>query len=233
MILNSKKEKNSVVIGYVHNGTVTHEFMDSYTQSLLYDVTNDSYYHSTINVSTPYIPLSRNMVVTEFLKTKAEWLIFLDTDLVFPVDTIKALTEVADKDSAPIVGALYFNYYSDGNMHPIWLEETYDGELTTISSINSNELKSLAVVATGASITHRSVYERMESQTSDPWHWFGHDLTKNGKDRLGEDCTFCTRARTCGFPVYGYAGLVMQHKKARLIGLDEFTSQKFVQNMLK
>src|SRR5262249_50698313 len=59
--------------------------------------------------SGPNISTSRNLIVAEFLKGQAPWLLMVDTDMVFEPDAAAGLLKVADPAGAPVVGGLCFS----------------------------------------------------------------------------------------------------------------------------
>ncbi len=172
-----------------------------------------------------YIPEARTNAVRMFLEGDAEWLWFLDYDLVFNPDTLPKLLEVVDPVERPIVCGLYFIRLNDGQIWPCWLEKDEDGDPRNPRTVEAGELREVFAVSMGCTMIHRSVLEKMEqARPDDPWPWFGHDIY-HGK-RSSEDMTFCMRARELGFPSYGYAGVVCDHIKTEVITWRSFGDVK-------
>jgi hypothetical protein len=69
------------------------------------------------------------------------------------------------------------------------------------------------VDATGAAclIVHRTVFEKIAADYQEPWIWFQE--TKMGGKDVGEDITFCLRARGAGFPVHVDTKIQFGHMK--------------------
>src|SRR5262244_774175 len=95
-----------VVAGYVHPGTVRAEFCASL---LAMAMESGTLAGVLAKESGPNISTSRNLIVAEFLKGQAPWLLMVDTDMVFEADAAAGLLKVADPVDAPIVGGLCFS----------------------------------------------------------------------------------------------------------------------------
>ena len=72
----------------------------------------------------------------------------------------------------------------------------------------------------GFTLIHRSVLEKLAVEyADDPWHYFGHDIINNS--HVGEDLTFCNRARKAGFSVWGHGGVLLGHTKAKTLVVSD------------
>lgn len=111
-------------------------------------------------------------------------LLFLDTDMRFPVDALERL--LAHK--APMVGANYRKRSGDFG----WTAAV--GE-TAVSSVSRTGIESVDFVAMGVCLIDLAVLAAL------PQPWFGHDYV----ERIGNSCTeevrFCRLVREEGFEV--------------------------------
>src|SRR5215203_193502 len=105
----------AVVVANVHDRTVTYSFYHSMMELLH----NDAHNHQRVwragyidmSYSTDGLAESRNTAVVKFLEEKrADWLLWIDTDMGFPPDMIERLMADADPVERPIVGALAFTW---------------------------------------------------------------------------------------------------------------------------
>jgi hypothetical protein len=74
-----------------------------------------------------------------------------------------------------------------------------------------------------------------EAHQDDPWKWFNHDLVQirdRDPERLGEDITFCVRARELGFKIYGTPNVCCGHVKSHLLHPLSYSKDRTSQTRL-
>ena len=233
--------KGRVVIGYAHAGKVETPFMESLLQFQKFDMRNDNIVEGYCGVGGHFTTVNRNAVVEVFLKreSKPEWLLFLDTDIVFSDPALLyGLYESADAKERPIVSGVYFTYI-DTIFTVAWLQRRSAdlGEYRSFNQVDPG-LQQVDGIGMGCAIIHRSVLEKMAEaypRDKDSWVWFGHDLvnTAHGPDRLGEDLTFSRRAKELGFTIWGDGRLTFGHVKSReenvVTVMERFNASSFVE----
>lgn len=208
----------SVTIGYIHGGSVRESFMTSMMQLLATD--QGSTVKHFASAQSLYLAEGRNDVVRDFMAGEDEWLWFLDTDIAFDLGVLEALLEAGDRGSRQnrsIIAAAYWNDYVDGRWLT-WMERGRSPENTDgyrpLREMPAG-LTEIDACGMGCTLIHRSVLEALyDAHVPDPWPWFGHD--KLYGFRLGEDVTFCQRARRIGFTVHGLA-LGVEHTKSTVL----------------
>lgn len=147
---------------------------------------------------------ARNNIVHDFLMNpcigQPEYLIFLDTDIIFTPDQIFRLL------SHRIEGIVCGQYFlKQAKRQPVY--NTINGEKP-----NKQGLMKVADAGTGCMVIHRNVFKVMREKIEQS-HWYTCDQNKdrrfsffnagpvNGR-YLSEDWLFCHRARALGIPVY-------------------------------
>jgi len=217
-----------VTLGYIHNGSVHAPFMRSVLNALSYDAEHQKLIQHISDASSSDICQNRNIIANGFLhKQTQEWLWFLDTDIVFEPDTLYRLLEFADAKERPIVSGMYFSYLSHEIKFPLplFFARTGDGEFTNVRRFHDQPIR-IDGCGMGCCLIHRSVLAAMEDAYKgvDPWVWFGRDVVeiKGQLTRIGEDFTFCHRAAKLGFPIWGHAGIRVDHVKSRVESLGTF-----------
>jgi len=234
------RNEQKVVVAWPHGSTVSAKFMRSMLFMFRLDAvaarradgTSVGGHMRILNggglvdlASGPTIARARNQIVREFLKTDADWLLQLDTDMTFPADLAERLIEAAHPTLRPIVGGLCFAYMGDHErkLWPTlyaWIPGTE--RLRRLTQYPADKL--IPVAATGAAclLVHRSVFERLDERFGDktPWPFFAEtpfcDVAEDGTkrwDNYSEDLTFCLRAGACGFPVHVHTGIRLGHVK--------------------
>ncbi len=205
--------EGKVFICNINPGEVKSLFVESLMALIFHDRQHWQRVHSfQMMTFGPSLGVGRNVLVDGFLKTDADWMLMIDSDMSFPPDALDRLALHADKDKRPIVGGLCV---SKDNKPVIkkWV--------TAYAMANAEFLPTdgqvVRVDATGAAflLVHRSALEKMreKAQPLQPY-WFG-DMCMGGKDRqvLGEDTGFCARAGLAGIPIYVVRGVGIGHEK--------------------
>lgn len=228
--MRDKSEK--VVVGYCHPGMVHAAFHESLLDTLVYDVAFNRRIvdgggrlgtQASANLSAP-----RNKIVREFLtKSTADWLWMLDTDMVFPPDTLERLLEFADPVKAPIVGGLCFSI-DDGRLFPTLyglVEGDPDPQVIRFNEWPPDAMFEVAATGTACLLMHRSALERMRDQQFNPaFPWFQE--THHAGEPVGEDITFCWRASMLDIPVHVNTGVQIGHVKQHLLTIDGYLAQR-------
>lgn len=138
-----------------------------------------------------------------------DWLLFLDSDMRFPADTILRLLS----HQAPFVAANYTTrrapaepvaFKRIGTLEKLWTDE------------DSTGLEECAACGLGVALIHREVFEKMEK----PWFLIPYLAEQDGN--WGEDVWFCNQARKAGFPIQIDHDL---SKEVTHIGLREYDYQ--------
>lgn len=177
---------------------------------------------------------ARNEVAASFLRTDGDWLWWIDTDMGFAPDALDHLLEVADAEQRPFVGGLCFAQMereSDGmggfltEVVPALYQwhETRDGRSGFVSWRNYPRDELVPVAGTGSAfvLIHRSVFERVAEEFGDG-HWYDRMINPSTGQLLGEDLSFCARARMVDLPIYVHTGIRTTHRKPRWVGESDY-----------
>ena len=211
----------SVVVGFLSGGATELEFTSSLSALAAYMMAQaaaDPTFPRLRGVlpkrSGPRIAAGRNSVVEHFLALDADWLFMVDDDMEFAADAVDQLMRAADPQERPIVGGLAIAGGRDG-WFPTLTVVTTDGVISRVTDYPPDAL--VPVDATGAAclLVHRSVFEKMAQEFPRPWQWFQE--TSYGEVAVGEDITFCLRARALGFPTFIHTGVKFGHSKQVLV----------------
>ena len=143
-----------------------------------------------LNARSSLVPLGRNQCVGAAQIMKATHLLFLDSDMIFPADTLARLL-IHNKD---IVGASYSRRVPP--FHPLTVTE--EGEHVHITS----GLRSVKLLPTGCLLIRLSVFQSLSA----PYF----NLAAEGGQLRGEDYYFCEKARAAGFTLWCDGDLSLQ-----------------------
>ena len=182
----------------------------------------------------------------------SEALVMLDSDMAFTPGRIVELIQTFEKcretygENVGALGGLAF--ISNHNrlhtpMPNIWLPNPEIPEvLHHQSTYPENSLIEVGATGGACIIIHRDVFEAIGR------HWFHHipvlqwnmmarDFARTDDpteienilrssvwdaDQLGEDMSFCIRARAHGFRLFLHTGIIFDHCKLTLLGLEEY-----------
>jgi hypothetical protein len=205
----------TVVVGYLSGGTTTLAFTQALNAATAYMIHRGYQVQDFPQLvgalpkqSGPRIAAGRNSLVEHFLQTGADWLFMVDDDMRFEKDAIEQLLMSADPTDRPIVGGLCFGGGRDG-----WFPTMYQMGDTGLIRLEAVLDGVVPVDATGgaALLIHRTVFETLAEKYEEPWVWFQESTL--GTSTVGEDITFCFRARAAGFPIYVNTDVEFGHMK--------------------
>lgn len=213
---------DQVVVGFVHPDQVSADFMKSMLAMA---------HHSGPGIvemkgvkSGPNIARARNHIVASFLATtRAGWLLFVDTDMVFQADALARLVQAADATRRPIMGALCYSIGDDGQPAPTLYELVGEGEAAAFATYREwpkDQPFQVAATGTGFLLLHRSALEQVarghNGKRDRVWPWFRE--SSMGRRAVGEDLTFMLRCAVAHIPVYVHTGVKIGHLKTHMLG---------------
>lgn len=139
----------------------------------------------------------RNQIVKQALDSSCSHVIMLDTDQIYPVDTITRL--LAHKKD--IVGGKVHRRYPP--FDPLLLR----GAINSYESVTSwakDELIEVDATGTGCLLIATEVFKKL------PYPWFRFRKLESGAV-VGEDIGFCSDARAVGYKIYVDTGCKIGH----------------------
>lgn len=156
----------------------------------------------------------RNAAAAHFLDQQRhlKWLCFLDSDMVFPVDTINKLLQTP----GDVIGGVYAQRHSPYFLVAGWVDNLSDDrrrptdterlhfQALTLDQLDGQSIP-VDVLGTGLLLIHRRVLENMDPPWFEPNERI---ITGYGQ---GEDWNFTTRAKLAGFDVMCATGLFAEH----------------------
>jgi hypothetical protein len=135
------------------------------------------------------IASQRMELARQALEEKADYLLWLDSDMRFPKETIGHLI-LRDK---PIVAANYATRRMP--VKPVAMRDE-GGKINRVYTDTESEgLESVDYVGMGVMMTKREVFEKVEAP------WFAIPYSTIGNHYIGEDVFFCKKAKEAGFEV--------------------------------
>lgn len=217
-----------VLVAWLHSEWVAHSWFTSLMNVVMSEPRVGPYI--AMKCGTDGLVAARNMTVRQFLDHPArpDWLFWVDTDMGFMPDTVSRLLEVADPETAPIVGALCFankEMQTDGyggyrcTAVPTiyrWVELP-DGKngFLPIYDYTPGEVTPVAATGSACILIHRSAFEKVEAgfPKGELNRWYTRLTNPTTGQVIGEDMSFCYRAAQAGLPMFVHTGVKTTHLK--------------------
>ena len=175
------------------------------------------------------IDRARNGLTEAFLGTSTEWLMWFDSDMTFPKETITQLFKVAEEKNAKMVSGIY--YQRKGQNLPVLWSRGSETESGMISGEGNKKCETNKYVGSfmfphpdkkepfkahaagfGCVLVHRSVFEVMPR----PWFRFV-------EGQCSEDFYFFVEAKEKGFELWIEPTLKLGHiGDAPIVTRDDF-----------
>jgi hypothetical protein len=149
---------DKVFFGVISYGPQPGSFWLPYSNMLALLGSYDIAYMGQSNGKSMRADGNRNQVVQSFLKTKADWLMWIDADNVIPLGGIRRLLDT----QKTLVTGLY--YIKVPPHDPVAFERTSAGTFKTIKGWSRGEIVPVDMAGMGACLSHRSVFEDIKKQ---------------------------------------------------------------------
>jgi GT2 family glycosyltransferase len=223
------QSQGQIVVAYCSNGTLTRPFHSSLTGLYEFDARNRRLFHSEATIDGCFIDDNRNSLVEAFLGLNKEWYWSIDTDHRFEPIQIYALFESAEENNSLMTAAMVF-FEVEGKGYTVnWFDARPDGRFRTMTDVKPAS-QVIGGCGMACVLIHRSVFEKIKERNGDagplyagptpsprnPRPWFDRLIIDNdtaGYCRLGEDLSFCARARAAGVEIRGEGRVCIDHKR--------------------
>lgn len=209
----------TVMLGYVHGGTVRAEFMGSVLNVVAGAAASPLIGGVCDATAGPLVAMARNMLCEQFLAGTLEWLLTVDTDIVFTPAALTRLAAAADPQACPVVSGLYY-VAGQGDQVPAMYRAGQDaaGDLSFANCMEwaGDDLLRVDGCGAGFLLIHRAVLERIAAEHDGAPCWFREATV--GHRQIGEDLSFCIRVAGAGYPLHVHTGVQAGHIKAGMLG---------------
>ena len=103
------QKNETVAVGWCDNGTTDGKFTEGLMTAVLAGPANGMAIHTSIRVQGNQIGRQRQVLFDHWAdKIKTDWLLWVDSDIVLNLDSMKKLWQTADKINRPVVIGVYF-----------------------------------------------------------------------------------------------------------------------------
>lgn len=207
----ANRDTTEVVIAVPHTGSVSMRWAVRLSELRMPP-------HAIVSKSTAAIDRARELTVEDALELDPEWLLFIDSDVVPPVDAFERLR----RHGVDIVSGLYYMDNPDG-VHPaMWRLD--DDDSPAIVGYDREGLVNVDAVGFGCLLVNRQVLDDVER----PWFRWTEgfedhpwDLRRRtGVPGVSEDFHFCQKATSAGYEIYVDTTVKCMHEKGCLLTDD-------------
>ena len=209
------QKQETVSLAWCDNGNVDGMFMLGVTDVLLQSGIK---FESTIRSGGNQIARQRDRLINHWYDSnKAEWLLWVDSDVVITPETFMKLWKAKDKMFKPMITGVYFT--SDNPEEPLMIpmptiykfENTEEAVVSKrIHPMPVDQLIQVDAAGMGFILMHRSVVKRIKDEMGDV-RLFA-ELGK-GDSFLGEDIYFFALCHQLGIPLWCHTGALAPHMK--------------------
>jgi hypothetical protein len=208
--------QETVAIAWCDNGMVDGKFMQGVTDVILKSgLTFESTYRSQGN----QIARQREKVINYWYdQNKADWLLWVDSDVVISPEGFLKLWNQKDKDKRPMMTGVYFT--TDNPEEPLMVPmptifkfvDNEDGGfgLARIHPLPKNKLIQVSAAGMGYILMHRSVVEKIKQELPDAQ--FFMEMGRGNKF-IGEDIYFFALCEKAGVPLWCDTSVTAPHMK--------------------
>jgi len=222
---------SDVVLSWVSGSHVGAKFSHAVDILMDFDRKTHQLIAERISHESSLIDLNRNRCVYTFLNDPRfesnSYFFFVDSDMVFLPHQFYGLYYTAKTRDLDVVAGMYFGL-KNGIITPNWYLEGGPRAYHSVPEVEG-KLMELGAVAMGFTFIHRRVLEAMWEYDNFA-SWFTHDLVLGAdgqRDSIGEDLSFCRRAREKGFKVWGDPSIgAIGHEKPVVLDLTWFLMQR-------
>jgi hypothetical protein len=209
--------KESVVFGFCDPGTVDAKFMSGVLNTIFCTKQNKINIVGTIRGTGNQIGRQRQGVFDIWANQEtADWLLWIDSDIVLTPEAFKLVWDAADKDIKPVVSGLYFVSKENEKtlMQPfpaLFKEGSTKHELQIIHPLPKNELIKVDSAGFGFLLMHKSIVSKMREVSPD-YSLFAEE-EGIGDKYISEDIVFFRKLKAAGVDAYAHTGALVQHMK--------------------
>jgi glycosyltransferase involved in cell wall biosynthesis len=220
--------EETLAVSFIDGGETRGIFTWSLAHSLIRLKNKINITHALRN-SSCHIAINRSVILRTFLEdTDADWLLCIDSDIVFEPEHLELLWEVKSEERQ-VVSGVYFLLTDKTNVAPVPMPSIFRVDLKKHEEPESkafyhpmpeNQIVEISRAGFGFLMMSRSVVEKVLAlPINSP---FAERFFSPYK-LVGEDFVFFEHLESLGIKSYAHTGIVVGHEKNINVGLDYYT----------
>lgn len=211
----SKRKKLHLCFSYPYGNGFHPSWVESVIWLLIHEVSKDKSKRvlgSILKYGSCYVDMNRDAISNMFVdKTKDDWVVMIDPDIQFKPNILELFAEHIIKNSKARIIAARVNL---ANGFPVFYKGTATGP--HFQPFAFEGLREFDLVGTGIIAIHRDVF--LGIRKSDGHNHYFQKILSSEKIGIGDDFSFCLRAKRAGFKIYGAWNIFGQHYKDQPVG---------------
>jgi len=221
------KKDETVSIGWCDNGMTDGKFTEGLLAVVLAGPGLGMPISTSIRVQGNQIARQRQALLDHWYdKTKTDWLLWVDSDVVINSDIWKLLHDTADSKTHPMVSGIYFiSKNTDGSLPipmPVIFDDVDEYTVKYHHPLPVNEVLKIDMAGMGLVIMHRSVVTKLREKYGTEVSFFAENDQKNDKF-VGEDISFFRKCKALEIPLYAHTGAIAKHMKTTTWDYDYYS----------
>jgi predicted glycosyltransferase involved in capsule biosynthesis len=219
-------KNDTVALGWCDNGTTDGKFTEGLTTAILAGPANGMTISTSIRVQGNQIGRQRQVLFDHWAdKMKTDWLLWVDSDIVLNLESMKKLWQAADKINKPVVSGVYFiSKENEGTLmrpFPVLFDNVSEYEIKYHHPLPDNQVIKVDCAGFGFVLMHKSIVPKMREANPGKGMFME---TGDGEDDhfIGEDIIFFRRMQKAGIPLYAHTGALVKHMKRFSVDYDYY-----------
>ena len=220
------KENETVSIGWCDNGTTDGKFTEGLATAIIAGPSNGMIINTSIRVQGNQIGRQRQVLFDHWAdKLKTDWLLWVDSDIVLNLDSMKLLWQTADKINKPVVSGVYFiSKENEGTLmrpFPVLFDNVSEFQIKYHHPLPENQVLKVDCAGFGFVLMHKSIVPKMREANPGKGMFME---TGDGVDDhfIGEDIIFFRRMAKAGIPLHAHTGAIVKHMKRFSLDYDYY-----------
>jgi len=219
-------KSDTVAIGWCDNGTTDGKFTEGLMTAVLAGPANGMTISTSIRVQGNQIGRQRQVLFDHWAdKLKTDWLLWVDSDIVLNLDSMKKLWQTADKINRPVVSGVYFiSKENEGTLmkpYPVLFNDVSEFQIQYVHPLPDNEVIKIDNAGFGFVLMHKSIVPKLREANPGKGMFME---TGDGEDDhfIGEDIIFFRRMKKAGIPLHAHTGAIVKHMKRFSLDYDYY-----------
>jgi hypothetical protein len=208
----------TVSLGWCDNGTTDGKFSEGLAVALISGPTKNIKITSSIRVQGNQIGRQRQALFDNWADdVKTDWLLWVDSDILLNLESLKLLWETANKDHCPVISGVYFILKETDGEIPVAMPALFNStndqyQMEYIHPLPQNEIINIDYAGFGFLLMHKSIVSKIR-EANPGKSLFAETADEDKNHFVGEDIIFFRRMKNAKIPLYAHTGAIVKHIK--------------------